>query len=287
MGFLDFAIEYLRWQDIVDILLVSIIIYNALVWSQGNRSRQLLQGIMIIFLLYLLSHWLKFYTLDWLLQKLATIFLIAVIIVFQPELRAALEKLGRSSKLGLLFSEDSGSKSKTAIYNRIIKAVLAMSEQKIGSLIVLQQTTGLENIIESGTELDASTSYELLLSIFHGKNPLHDGAIVIKDEKIAAAGCLLPLSESKLTEKHLGTRHRAALGLSEQSDSITIVTSEETGIISIAHNHNLTRYLTKETLEEHLFAHTIKETDEKFANIKSLRELLRKDISKFKKIKKS
>lgn len=240
----------IRWQDIVDVIIVSFLIYNILVWSQGNRSKQLLQGILIILVFYLVSNWLQLYTLYWLMEKITTIFLIAVIIVFQPELRQALEKIGRTSFLGVFFSD---TQSSTSNYKHIIKAVFQLSEHKIGSLIVLHQNTGLSNITESGTELDATISADLIMSIFHGKNPLHDGAIVIKGNKILAAGCLLPLSESKLIEKRIGTRHRAALGLSEQSDSIIIITSEETGIISIAHNGKLTRYLTKESLEEYLF----------------------------------
>ena len=276
MNIIQEAFSHFHWQDFIDITVVTVIIYNALVFSKGNRSKQLIQGIIIIFLLYISSNMLKLYTLNWMLEKLSTIFLIALIIVFQPELRAALEKLGRTSSVGLLFSADVG--LRTAFFKNIIQVVVKLAEYKIGSLIVLQQTTGLKDILESGTEIDGVISPELLMCIFQGKNPLHDGAVIITNNKIAAAGCLLPLTDNKLVEKRLGTRHRAAIGLSEQSDSIIIVTSEETGIISIAQNGNLTRYLTKETLEEYLFENALKEGDSKLRDVKKIRDILKKEV---------
>jgi diadenylate cyclase len=278
MDFIEIISRYLRWQDIIDVLLVSTIIYNLFLWSKGNRSKQLIQGILVLLVFYFISVNLQLFTITWLLQKVAPVFILALVVVFQPELREALERIGRTSMF-----DDSSSKNvsaDTVFFQIFIKAISSLSEHKTGSLIVLTKTTGLKKVVESGTKLDALPSQEIVLSIFHGKNPLHDGAVVVTDGRISSAGCLLPLSESRLVEKRLGTRHRAALGLSEQSDAIIIITSEETGIISIAHEGDLTRYYTKESLEEFLFTHyrndSIDQEPRSYLSFSSIRDFLKR-----------
>ncbi len=241
----------LRWVDLIDILIVAVFLYYILMWLQGTRAIQLLRGLLVLLLVYLLGRVLGLHTVNWLFDKFVTVILIVLIIVFQPELRRALERIGRGRiflRLGLA-PQSRGS----WFVRHIIKAVETLSENEDGALIVLERNTGLSEYLESGIKLDAIISTEQLLSIFNKRGPLHDGAVIIQGDRITGAGCLLPLSESKLLDKRLGTRHRAAVGISEVSDALVIVVSERSGIISIAENGYLTRSVTKEMLEEKLF----------------------------------
>ncbi len=241
----------LQWIDVVDILIVAFLLYQIFVWLKGTAGMQLLKGLFILFIVYFTSQQLGLRTLNWLMDRFMTIILIIIIIVFQPELRRALERLGRGklfSRVGLSF----GTKGST-IVRQVIDAVELCSQDKIGALIVIERGTGLNDHLESGVKIDSQVSEELLISILTKGTPLHDGAIVIQGDRIAAAGCLLPLSDSKLLERKLGTRHRAAIGMSEHSDALVIIVSEETGTISVADNGKISRYLTKENLEELLF----------------------------------
>ena len=241
----------LRWVDLVDILIVAVFVYYLLLWLQGTRAIQLLRGILVLLLVYLLGRVLNLHSVNWMFDKFVTVILIVLIIVFQPELRRALERIGRGRiflRLGLA-PQSRGS----WFVRHIIKAVENLAAHEDGALIVLERNTGLSEFLESGTKLDALISTELLISIFNKRGPLHDGAVIIQGDRISGAGCLLPLSESKLLDKRLGTRHRAGVGISEVSDSMVIVVSERSGIISIAENGYLTRSVTKEMLEEKLF----------------------------------
>lgn len=241
----------IHWIDLIDILIVAFLLYQIFVWLKGTAGMQLLRGLFIIFLVYFAAQQLGLRTLNWLMEKFVTVMLIVIIIVFQPELRRALERLGRGkllSRIGLSF----GTKTST-IVRQIIDAVEKCSLEKIGGLIVLERNTGLNEFLESGVPIDAPVTEELLITILTKGTPLHDGAIIIQADRIAAAGCLLPLSESKLLDRRLGTRHRAGVGMSEQSDALVIVISEQTGTISVAENGYLNRFLTKELLEERLF----------------------------------
>lgn len=252
-GFLSFFTNqsYVSITDIFDVIIITAITYKLLLLVKGSRGFQLLRGLVIIFIISSLAHVFGLRTIDWLMQRLVTVFFFVLIVVFQPELRTILERLGRTRYLEAFFPEEE--KPKTDVLQRIIKSVMFMAESKTGALIVIQKTTGLKEYTESGIMLNADLTNELLTSLFTGRHPLHDGAVIIDKRKIVAAGCLLPLTENRILDKRLGTRHRAAIGLSEQSDAVVIVVSEETGIISIAENGTLTRYLAKETLEERLF----------------------------------
>ncbi len=249
-----FLLNHLRWQDGVDITIITVVIYYLLVWTRNYRARNLLHGVFIILVLYFASDVLHLTTLSWLLQKIATVILLVFIIVFQPELRLLLEKLGQSTQLMRLLSRSKTMDEFFSIQSiqNLVKLVDYFSENRMGSLIVIEMLSDLENVKDTGVRLNADFSGELLLSLFYGNNPLHDGAVIIKGDKILAAGCLLPLTQSKLRDRSLGTRHRAALGLSEHTDAIVIVTSEETGIISMARGGTLFRKLNRKRLLEHL-----------------------------------
>lgn len=239
-----------RLADLLDIALVSITVYYILHWLKGSRSFQLLKGVFLLVGLFSLSKVLGLTTIEWLLQKMAAIILILLIVVFQPELRRGLERLGRNVfRWSMLW----GPRTKDmAIITRLTKAVEILSEKKTGALIIVEQNTGLSEYTELGVAIDAQISAELLLAIFHTQSPLHDGAVIIQNERITAASCLLPISDVNFVNQKLGTRHRAAIGISEISDALVIVVSEETGGIAIAENGILNRYPNKESFNARL-----------------------------------
>jgi diadenylate cyclase len=242
----------LRWViDVIDISLVAVFLYYLILWLRGTQAINLLRGLVLLAALYITARLLGFHTINWLFEKFAAVILVVIAIVFQPELRRTLEQLGRRRLLAPL-----GLAPLTSSWfiRSLVRAVEAMSEDKIGALLVLEGNTGLNDYIESGTRLDAVVSTELLLSIFEHKSPLHDGAMILRGDRVLAAGCLLPLSESKILDKRLGTRHRAGVGISELTDALVIIVSESTGTISLAENGYLTRFVTREILEEKLFS---------------------------------
>lgn len=231
---------------IIDILVVAFIFYKGYMLIKETRAEQLLKGIVLIILLIPVSGLLKLTMLNFILNKTLTIGVLSVVIIFQPEIRRALEHLGRTAFEEIHGFEDT---EKRNIYvNEIVTAVANLAEAKTGALIVIEQSTGLAEMISSGTVLDAKISANLLENIFVVNTPLHDGATIIGKNKILASGCVLPLTNNKDINKKLGTRHRAAIGLSEISDSIVIIVSEETGTISLAINGRLTRNYDKEKL---------------------------------------
>lgn len=245
--------QTIRWLDLLDISIVSILLYYILLWLRGTRALTLLRGVIFVLIIYICARFMGLYTINWLFEKFAAVLLIMVIILFQPELRRTLERLGRGRLFkGVVFGIRAPAGS--FFVRSLVRSVEQLSEDKIGAIIVLERNTGLNEYLESGIRMDALISAELLFSIFQTKSPLHDGAVIIQGDRVLASSCLLPLSESRLLDKRLGTRHRAAVGLSEVSDAIIIVVSETTGTISMAENGYLTRFLTKEMLEEKLFS---------------------------------
>lgn len=241
-------------RDILDILIVAVVFYRLFLMLKETRGEQLMKGIIILFLFAKItgSDLVRFYTINWLLEELLNLGAIAIIIVFQPELRRALENLGRSNVWKQDF-RSSGETSTERDVDEIVRACLSLSRQKIGALIVFEKKTGLGEIIETGTAIDASISMELLINIFIPNTPLHDGALIIRDDRIIAAACILPLTENKDLPRELGTRHRAAIGVTERSDAISLIVSEETGAISIAERGKISRHLDEETLRKQLF----------------------------------
>lgn len=238
-------------KDILDVLIVSFIIYKLLVLIRGTRAVQLLKGIFVLAVAWAFSSWFELYTLQWLLNQIFNFGLIALVIIFQPEMRRALEQIGR----GKLFSGRTSTQQDDAgrIIGDLIKAVNYMSRRKIGALIVFERSTGLNEYIESGIAMHSSISSELLINIFIPNTPLHDGAVIVRGDKIAAAACYLPLSENPFISKELGTRHRAGIGISEVGDAISIIVSEETGQVSLAMNGQVVRDIKEESLISKLF----------------------------------
>ncbi len=241
----------LRMRDIIDILLVAIVIYKLSTLIKETRAEQLTKGIVVLLVLTKLTEpkWLNLITINWLLTNAMTLGALAVLIVFQPELRRGLEYIGRSRFLTKSLIEIRG-ESLSKVVGEIVEAAASLSRQKIGALIVIERQTGLNEVAETGTSINGLVSSDLLINIFIPNTPLHDGAVIIKDDKIKAAACFLPLTDNTNLSKELGTRHRAALGISEKSDSLSIIVSEETGAISIAENGNISRYLDTKTLTQ-------------------------------------
>ncbi len=232
--------------QIIDILLVTYVIYKLIMVIRGTRAVQLLKGITVILAIWFLSSFFGLRTLQWLMSQTVTYGLLAIIIIFQPELRRALEQLGR----GRFFSRTTVPQEEEATksIDAVVKAANYMAKRRIGALISLERETGMTDYVETGISMNANLTSELLINLFIPNTPLHDGAVIIKENTILAAACYLPLSENPFISKELGTRHRAALGISEVTDSVTIVVSEETGNISLTKNGELHRDLDEETL---------------------------------------
>lgn len=250
MEFVDIvnsAIKGMTVWSILDIIVVSYIFYKGYTIIKETRAVQLLKGILLIILLIPISDLLHLAMLNWILQRTITIGVLSIIIIFQPEIRRVLEKLGRTAfnEAHILENEEEYEK----IINEIVNSVGSLSEQKTGALIILEQKTGLEDIMNTGTKIDALVSAALLENIFVVNTPLHDGATIIRNGRIAASGCFLPLTSNNDLNKKLGTRHRAGIGISENSDALVIIVSEETGNISLAINGKLTRDYSKEKLK--------------------------------------
>ncbi|MBP1996820.1 diadenylate cyclase CdaA [Paenibacillus eucommiae] len=238
-------------KDIVDILIVSYVIYKLILLVRGTRAIQLMKGILVVVITWVISIWFKLSTLQWMMNQAFTFGVLAVIIIFQPELRRALEQLGRGKLFSRSSSEDDEDINKRI--GDIIKAVNYLAKRKIGALIVFEKETGLTDYVESGTAIESKISSELLINIFIPNTPLHDGAVIIRQNILMAAGCYLPLSENPFISKELGTRHRAAIGMSEVSDAMCIIVSEETGQISLTMNGHILRDMKEESLIFKLF----------------------------------
>lgn len=236
--------------NIMDVLLVWFVVYQLIKVVKGTKAVQLLKGIFAIFIARILTDVLQLSTLGWMIEQVLVWGFLAVIIIFQPELRRALEQLGRGRLFARTMLEEEEERKR--LLEALSKSVNYMAKRRIGALISIEKETGLTEYIETGTPLNADITSELLINIFIPNAPLHDGAVIVQRNRIAAASCYLPLSESPFISKELGTRHRAAIGLSEVSDAVTIVVSEETGAISIASDGNLNRGITIEEFEERI-----------------------------------
>jgi diadenylate cyclase len=230
--------------DILDILIVSYLLYRLFSLMRGTRAVHMFFGLIVLFILSVIAQWVNMIALDWIISSLRTVWVIAFVIIFQPELRRALAMMGQNPVLSRFVSVQES----RGVVPEIIKAVASMSEKRIGALIVLEKDMGLKNYAETGTEVDATVSAELLGTIFTPPSPLHDGAVIIQNDRVVAAGCILPLTQDPRVASALGTRHRAALGLSEETDAIVIVVSEETGTIAYAEGGKLHRKIDINTL---------------------------------------
>lgn len=254
-------------RSIIEIVIIAFFIYKLLSWLRGTQAEQVIKGIAVLLVLAPLTDWLGFSTLNFILTTMFTWAFIIIVVVFQPELRSALEKLGTSRLFyGLMKNPQSDQVAENI--EEITRAVTSLSRQHIGALIVCEQNTGLNNIVETGITLDADISNELIENIFTPNRPLHDGAVIIqmRQNRIRAAGCLLPLSDNRFLGSNLGTRHRAGLGISEQSDAFTIIVSEETGTISYTEKGTLRRELTPEDVALLLTERFVVEEDDKDNN---------------------
>ncbi|WP_422785004.1 diadenylate cyclase CdaA [Ruminiclostridium sufflavum] len=241
-------------KSFIDISIVSYIIFKLIQLGKETRAWQLVKGIVVIFVIAMLSEWLQLRTLAFILNKTIELAGFAVVVLFQPELRRGLEQLGRSSNIRDLFNFDENDDVINTTYTieEIVRAATELSKTKTGALIVVERETKLGEIINTGTTLDSSISAELIINIFTPNTPLHDGALIVRDNKLKSAACFLPLTDNPNLSKELGTRHRAALGITEVSDCISVVVSEETGKISYALNGGLSRNLTPDTLRKAL-----------------------------------
>ena len=235
-----YAISNIRIFDILDILVIAFIIYKAIGFLRETRAGQLVKGLFILFVLYVISDWLELMTLQWILSKVMDSVIIAAAVIFQPELRRILENVGKTKFSREHFFEDKENTVVEAI-DKIGKAAGFMAEKKIGALIVFERVTQLGEIVNTGTLIDATASVSMVNNIFFPKSPLHDGAMIVREGRILAAGCILPLTQNENLNSQLGTRHRAAIGMSENSDAVVLVVSEETGTISIAVGGKITR----------------------------------------------
>lgn len=238
---------------VLDIAIVAYVLYRLLALIRGTRAVQLLKGVLLLVVATPVSGWLHLYTVHWLLKQFQLWLIFALLVIFQPEMRRILEQLGR----GKLFTPPLaflGEEEMTRLVSQLTRAVEVLSRSKTGAIIALEREIGLKEVIETGTRIDGVVSPEFLVNIFVPATPLHDGAVIIRGDRVAAASCFLPLSDAADLSRELGTRHRAALGLTEQSDAVAIVVSEETGAISLASGGRLIRHLDARSLEEMLGA---------------------------------
>lgn len=246
------SLDYVQLlRAVVDVSVVAYVLYRLILLAKGRRAWQILTGLGVFFLLFGLSEWLQLITLNWLLRQIIPLGPVALVILFYPELRDLLEKLGRAEFWGAPLHVVHRESAVEAI-EEVVRTATLLSPRKTGALIVLERETGLDDVVATGTRLDAQVSAELLSTIFYSGTPLHDGAVILRGSRIVAAGCTLPLSDSPNIATNVHMRHRAAMGVSEYSDSVVVVVSEETGTITIAIAGKLIRGLKAEVLRTKL-----------------------------------
>lgn len=259
--------------DIIEIILIAFFVYQFMVWIKFTRAYTLLKGLLVIGAFLVLAYIFKMNTILWIVSKLAGALITAIVVIFQPELRKVIEQLGQKKIMASIIPFDTGKEVKERFtdktVNELIKACYDMAEVKTGALIVIEQEIRLDEYIRTGINVDAILTSQLLINIFEHNTPLHDGAIIIRGDRITSATCYLPLSDNMRISKDLGTRHRAALGMSEVCDALVIAVSEETGLVSVAMGGQLDRGITREELRKRL-------SQIQYRNAESKRFFLRK-----------
>lgn len=239
-------------MDVIEILLIAVLIYNIIKWVKNTRAWVLLKGIVVLIVFYILATLLGFEAILWIFANGLGVGITALVIVFQPELRKALEQLGNRSLMAPFFDTQDADVFTDETVDEIVRAAYELAKARTGALIVIERNVRLDEYEQTGIPLDAKITSQLLINIFEHNTPLHDGAVIVRGNRITSATCYLPLSDSMRISKDLGTRHRAAVGISEATDSVTIVVSEETGGVAIAENGELTRRVGREMLHDRL-----------------------------------
>ena len=248
MTFIDFlSLNKFTWNAVIDVFIVAVFIYQILLLIRGTRAVQMALGVGFFVLFYYMSRWLQLETVQWILTNILPYFVFGIIVLFAAEIRRALANIGKNPLIRRFSSSPL-----IETYDDIVLAANTLASQRIGGLIVIERDIGLKNYIESGVAIDAALSYDLLVTIFSPAAPLHDGAVIIQKDRITAAACFLPLTVNPKLSKELGTRHRAAIGVTEESDAVVVVISEETGIISIVAGGKIERNLDGDSLRKHL-----------------------------------
>ena len=254
--YMSMAALNITWSDVVEILILAFIIYHVMIWIKSTRAWSLMKGSAVLFALLILAYVFHMNTILWIAKNFFSLGIMAIIVVFQPELRRALEQLGENNLLTSIVPFDNSRKVEETLTDRtigeLVKASFEMGKARTGALIVLEQAVSLQEYERTGISIDSLVSSQLILNIFEKNTPLHDGAVILSGDRVRSATCYLPLSDNMTLSKALGTRHRAAVGISEVSDSLTIVVSEETGSVSVAKNGRLLRNLNQEQLKEQL-----------------------------------
>src|SRR5437773_890338 len=237
----------LTWTGMLDILIVAFFIYQLLVFIKGTRAVQMALGLALVVVFFYFSRWIRLETVSWLLTNMLPYFVFAIIVIFQSEIRRALAHFGNAPFLGGFSNIN-----RNEFYDEIMLAVTTLASNQTGALVVIEGNIGLKTYLESGIAIDAALCYDLLVTVFTPSVPLHDGAVIVQNGRIAAAACFLPLTVKPRLSKDLGTRHRAAIGVTEETDAVAIIVSEETGVISFAHDGEMARYLDPDTLRQRL-----------------------------------
>lgn len=245
---IDLRLPSIGWRDLLDLAIISLVIYEILKAIRGTRAVQMAIGSAMFVLAFYLSQWGDLETVNWLVRNIASYIVFAMIVLFQDDIRRALAHLGR----GPVFRYFLGTESADEVIEELVGATKSLGSERIGAIIVIERQIGLRNYIEGGIPLDAILTYDLLISIFQRGSPLHDGAVIVQRDRVAAAGCFLPLTVNPQLSRTLGTRHRAAIGLTEENDAVAIVVSEETGIVSLALDGQVERDLDGNRLRDRL-----------------------------------
>lgn len=245
-------LELLTWRDPIDILAVAVVIYNLLLLIRGTRAVQMLLGLVFVGLVYYVARLAELPTLQSLLESLLIVLPFAIIVLFQQEIRRALASFGRNPLWGF-----SHQQKVAGTFNEVVLAATTLASRRIGALIVFERLQGLRDYVENGVPVDAATSYSLLINLFTPDTPLHDGAVIIQDGRLAAAACFLPLTANPELSQEFGTRHRAALGITEETDAVAVVVSEETGVISVVFDGEIVRDLDGKGLRNSLYKYLI------------------------------